>query len=161
VSNDASKEQLRLMYLSGTVTIPPRLPDVAEIAFRSLGKKDVVIATQKISPKLIIKRTFFLADVTAIFLPTSFDAVDLTDGEWLEGKTLVGRADASLDKEAVKGIVYVRENAQSILELQAGLTAAESAEYYPPLPEDRSVNHYDMDGGGLYGRLGNPGCGYY
>jgi hypothetical protein len=64
-----------------------------------------------------------------------------------------------LDKEPVKGIVYVRENASSMLELQAGLTAAESAEYYPPLPDDRSVNHYNMDAD-LYSRFGKPGCGY-
>ncbi len=147
------------MYLSGTISIPPRLPDVAEISFTSIGKKDIVVATQKLSPKLVIKRSFFLNDVASVFLPQNCDRVDLAKGEWLEDKTLAARAEDSLDKAPVKGIVYVRENASSMLELQAGLTAAESAEYYPPLPDDRSVDHYNMDAD-LYGRFGKPGCGY-
>ena len=153
------KDQLRLMYLSGTVTIPPRLPDVADVTFTVLGKKDVIVATQKLSPKLVVKRTFFKADVASIFIPSDPDNIDMTKGEWLEDKVLSKRVDECLDKDPFKGIVYVRENAQSILELQAGMTAAESAEYYPPLPDDRSVNHYDMDSDqGFYGRHGRPGC---
>jgi hypothetical protein len=150
------------MNLSGTVTIPPRLPDVAEISFTIIGKKEVVVVTQKLSPKLVIKRTFFLSDVASVFLPQNCESVDLTRGEWFEDKVLAAKAEYNLDKDPVKGIVYVRENAPSMLEVQAGMTAAESAEYYPPLPDDRSVNHYDMDGDqSLYGRLGKPACGYH
>jgi hypothetical protein len=162
----SSEEQLRAMYLSGTVSIPPRFPDVADITFRSVmsGKKTrtLVVATQMISAKVTIKRTFFVEDVTCIFLPTDCSAVDLQCGEWVDGDEVGLKARACVDQDAIQGILYVREHAQSLLEVQAGLTAAESAEYYPPLPDDRSVNHYRMDKGSrnMLEAYDNPGCGF-
>ncbi|MEZ6125100.1 MAG: hypothetical protein R3C49_18290 [Planctomycetaceae bacterium] len=151
-----SEERLRIMLLSGTVTIPPRLPDLADISFKSLGSRIVVEATQVVSPRTTIRRTFFPEDVMAVFVPDDSTAVDLTQGEFLTGDKLDSKALSLLDKCSIQGIVYVREHAQSLLELSAGLTAAESAEFYPPLPTDRSVNHYDMNPGGS--RLGDVGC---
>jgi hypothetical protein len=146
-----NEELLRVMYLSGTVSIPPRLPDVADISFAKLGTEKMVVATQRISPKLIIKRSFSRYDVKSIFVPIDSERPDLDKGEWFEGDKL----DDKINKEqGGKGIIYVLENAQSILELQAGLTAAESAEYYPPLPDDRSVNHYNMDADGAGKKAG-------
>lgn len=144
------------MLLSGTVSIPPRLPDLADVSFRSLGSQIVVEAAQELSPRTTIRRTFFSNEVMAVFIPSDSTAVDLTKGEYLTGEKLEAKALSLLDKGSIQGIVYVREHAQSILELSAGLTAAESAEFYPPLPTDRSVNHYDMNPGGS--RLGDVGC---
>ena len=143
-----SEQQLRSMYLSGTISIPPRFPDLAEISFsKGESRKGpvFVVAMQQLSPKLVIKRSFFAEDVTSLFVPSDCKAVSLESGEWFEGEAFEDKAYELMDKGNVKGIIYVREHAQSMLEVEAGLTAAESAEYYPPLPDDRSVNHYNMN----------------
>lgn len=140
------------MYLSGTVSIPPQFPQLAEISFAYEGAKSdelVVEAVVVVSPKLTIKRSFFVDDVCGIFEPNDPNCVDLKDGSWFAGANVKtkARSHASGDpgeRKKIRGILYVREHAQSLLEVHAGLTAAESAEYYPPLPDDRSVNHYEM-----------------
>lgn len=145
-----SQEQLRSMYLSGTVSIPPHFPELAEISFGFGGKTSpqfLVEATVDVSSKLTIKRTFFVDDVTCIFEPDDSTHVDLKKGKWYAGPHVEALASTNANRGAIQGILYVRENAQSLLEVQAGLTAAESAEYYLPLPDDRSVNHYEMGKG--------------
>ena len=150
-----SIEQLRSMYLSGTVSIPPQFPGLAEISFSFEGAKAdelLVDAVVVVSPKLTIKRSFFVADVSGIFEPNDPNCVDLKDGTWCVGANVKANARTLASSDAcngktIKGILYVREHAQSLLEVHAGLTAAESAEYYPPLPDDRSVNHYEMGKG--------------
>ncbi|PHQ34731.1 hypothetical protein [Rhodopirellula bahusiensis] len=147
-----SPEQLRAMALSGTVSIPPRFPDLAIISFETCDNSTspfVVVAYQKLSPKLSIKRTFFPSDLKCFFVPESTSHVDLENGEWFEGNQLLKKAQLMLDSTKVEGILYVREQAQSLLEMEAGMTAAESAEFYPPLPDDRSVNHYNMNPSGV------------
>lgn len=142
-----TKEQLRAMYLAGTVSLPPRFPDIAEISFSSDDSTRgpiFITATERLSPKVMIKRTFFAQDVMSLFLPNDVSQVDFKSGTWFEGEVLAAKGYDSLDRAPLRGIIYVRENAQSILEMEAGLTAAESAQYYPPLPEDRSVDHYCM-----------------
>ncbi len=147
-----SIEQLRSMNLSGTVSIPPRFPEVAEISFSFEGAKSdelVVDAVVVVSQKLTIKRSFFVADVSGIFEPNDPKCVDLKDGTWYTGTDVKAKARSSAssdpsNRKTIQGILYVREHAQSLLEVHAGLTAAESAEYYPPLPDDRTVNHYEM-----------------
>ncbi len=143
-----TERQLRLMYLSGTVSIPPRFPDLAEITFTKnplRGGRVFIVATQRLSPKLVIQRTFFAEDVMSLFIPNDVKSVNFEDGEWFEGSMFENKVYESFDQKPVHGIIYVRENAQSMLEMEAGLTAAESAQYYPPLPEDRSVDHYNMN----------------
>ena len=143
-----NEQQLRAMYLSGTVSIPPRFPDVAEISFSRIEKNNgqvFIVATQRLSPKLAITRTFFAEDVMSLFIPADSNQVNLEDGTWLESDALAEKVYQLMGKCPLKGIIYVREHAQSMLELEAGLTAAESAQYYPPLPEDRSVDHYSMN----------------
>lgn len=141
------QDQLRVMHLSGTVSIPPRFPDLADIALIVLdeSQQETVLleARQQLSPKLVIKRSFFFEDVAAVFVPHDASNVDLKSGQWYHGRGL--RPDLFSEfGEPVRGIIYVRESAQSMLQVEAGLTAAESAEYYPPLAPDRSVNHYSM-----------------
>ena len=156
-------ERLKSMYLSGTVSIPPRFPELGDITFSFLGTKApqlLVEVTSVLSPKLTIKRSFFADDVSCIFEPDDTGSVDLNSGKWYNAPEVRSKATAGLNKPAIKGIVYVRENAPSLLDVQAGLTAAESAEYYPPLPDDRSVNHYSMEKNtsGVYQQYGAPGC---
>jgi len=147
---DVSKteSQLRAMYLSGTVSIPPKSPDVAEISFSRVQKRSgqvFVTVTQRMSAKLVIKRSFFAEDMMSLFIPSSPKQVDLNEGTWLEADELAEKIYQLMGKSVASGIIYVREHAQSMLELEAGMTAAESAQYYPPLPDDRSVDHYSMN----------------
>lgn len=143
-----SKQRQKSMSLAGTVSIPPRLPRLANISFEFEENMFLIVATEDLSPKLQIKRTFFAHDVKAIFYPANDKRVDagLTDGKWVVGDGIRKESGARQNKKSKLGIIYVSEHAQSQLEVQAGLTAAESAEYFPPLPDDRSVNHYDMVG---------------
>ena len=149
MSNKTSKADLRKMYLAGTVSVPPRLPDVAHLTFETSGKAfsqiTLVKATQEVSAKVTVTRTFFLEDVKAIFVPEKGKCGDLKNGKWHTGTKAIGKEiESSVDKEGFDGVIFVSEDAQSLLETKAGLTAAENAEYYPPLPEDRSVNHYNL-----------------
>ena len=159
MSTNENVSIIEMMYLSGTVSIPPRFPDLADISFtRVPGPERILVhASHKLSPRVVLKRSFFLRDVTAIFKPASSQNVDLANGQWISGpEDLEAEAFGNIGHAATKGIIYVRENAQSMLEVHAALTAAESAEYYPPLPNDRSVNHYNMDPGTSDIRVGCP-----
>ena len=40
------------------------------------------------------------------------------------------------------GTVFVNENAPVLMQVRVSMTAAESAEYYPPVVRDRSDSHY-------------------
>lgn len=149
MSDKTSKADLQKMYLAGTVTVPPRLPGVSQLTFEVSGKAfsqiTLVKATQEISPKVTITRTFFLEDVKAIFVPDAGQRCDLKNGQWFAGpKAVSGKVEQFVGKDGFDGVIFVREDAQSLLETKAGLTAAENAEYYPPLPEDRSVSNYNL-----------------
>ena len=48
------------------------------------------------------------------------------------------------------GTVFVRETTPVLMQVEVSMTAAESAEYYPPVVRDRSDVHYAMTAGGIY-----------
>jgi hypothetical protein len=163
------------MYLAGTVAVPQTFPEVGRLSIEpkppeprpgevNVGR-DLLVVEHEISPKLVISRTFFLSDVAAVFLPHDARRVNLDDGTWLVG------GDVAAFWHAVKnnspagrlGIAYVREQAATLMQVEVGMTAAESMEYYPPLPNDRSVDHYrfnplaDAGQGTLCGTARDPG----
>lgn len=140
---------LRKMYLSGTISIPPSQPAVAAITVESKGpfNKQILLvkATQEVSQRVSVSRTFFSKDVKAIFIPTACGKFDFQNGEWHLGTVEVGELIVKhLETSGFEGVLFVTENAQSLLETKAGLTASENAEYYPPMPQDRSHNNYDL-----------------
>lgn len=133
------------MYLAGTVAIPS-LPAKALLTFEKQGNgRDgffLVRAEQNLSAKVTISRTFFAEDVRAIFEPNK--KCD-KDGTWTAGaEAVTALIKVHLGEKGFSGVIYVREDAQSLIETKAGLSAAESAEYYPPMPQERSANHYDL-----------------
>ena len=146
------------MAMAGTVAVPPTFPELGVLAvhpaagsqdqagFADCGAFEVV---QHLSPKLKMTRTFLASDVMVVFIPDNPDSVDLNKGKWLVGSEILKIQDASTNGEPVVGIAYVREHASALLNVEIGMTAAESAEYYPPLPDDRSVNHYRFNKPGL------------
>ncbi len=89
MSDKTSKADLQKMYLAGTVTVPPRLPGVSQLTFEVSGKAfnqiTLVKATQEISPKVTITRTFFLEDVKAIFVPDAGQRGNLKMASGLQG----------------------------------------------------------------------------
>jgi hypothetical protein len=142
------------MLLAGTVAFPSTFPELGVLSFECHAARadgvndstgDVLKVEQFLSPKLTMTRTFLASDVAAVFLPAKPERVDLRDGKWLLGDEVAKIADASKCDHQVLGIVYVREQASTLLQVEIGMTAAESAEYYPPLPDDRSVNHYRFE----------------
>lgn len=150
------QDKLRAMYLSGTVQFPPKFPELALVTYKSTSNSDTgssllqVVAEQRISPKVSITRTFFIEDVSAVFYPHAAavakrEPVDYQNGTWFVGDDVQREAESNTD-DPMQAIIFVKENAKSLLEVEAGLTAAESAEYYPPLPTDRSQNHYHFRG---------------
>jgi hypothetical protein len=136
------------MALAGTIPFPTIFPELGFLSYSDQGidlpgpaqggKRPTLTVEQLLSPRLTIWRTFFVEDVAAVFLPEDEKHVKLADGEWL----LSGEIKALKKSGPTRGIVYVRESAPALLYMQVGMTAAESAEYYPPLPDDRSINHY-------------------
>jgi hypothetical protein len=138
------------MLLAGTIPFPTIFPELGLLTYSESGidlpgparggKKPTLTVEQLLSPRLTIWRTFFVDDVAAVFLPNDEKLVKLVDGEWLLG----GEVKTLKKSGPAKGIVYVRESAPTLLYMQVGMTAAESAEYYPPLPDDRSINHYRL-----------------
>ena len=136
--------QLRALSLASTVPVPATFPELGLISIVESGTghngtAKIVNVEHIISPRLKISRSFFMEDVTAVFLPENTNDVDFNRGDWLL-ESDVRHADGK------SGIAYVREDARVLMQVEVGMTAAESAEYYPPLPGDRSVDHYSLGG---------------
>jgi hypothetical protein len=140
--------QLRSMYLAGTVSIPLTFPELGAISLHgtAAGSRAVVRVEHRISPKLLIARSVLLDEVEGVFLPKDPTHVDFADGDWLiatdVGPGLEQRTGCL--GNSVLGILYVREHARVLMQVEVGMTAAESVEYYPPMAGDRSVNHYNL-----------------
>jgi hypothetical protein len=99
----------------------------------------------QISSRLFLERIIRLADVRAIHAvwpPDPAQAGDFPgEPEFKTGPEVRALAIAFAEKSAgepaptwlVRATVYVPESAPVILRVEAGLAAAESADYYPPL----------------------------
>lgn len=145
-SSGTSELDLRKMYLAGTVAIPAA-PAKATVTVEQSGSGRegffLVKAEQCLSAKVTVSRTFFQDDVRAIYIAA--DKSNKSKG-WTAGKAAVnGLLKKHLGENGFDGVLHVREDAQSLLETKAGLTASENAEYYPPMPQERSsVGHYNL-----------------
>ncbi len=145
-----NKQQFIALRLSGTVAIPSPFPETGMISIVTLdercGFSDLTRTTNllrvehRVSPRVTIVRCISVEDVSAVFVPRDCKSADMTDGEWfLNPESFEG------DWQR-RGIVYVRENAQLFMQVEVGMTAAESVEYYPPMPSDRSAAHPTQGG---------------
>jgi hypothetical protein len=162
-----TRQQRVSVDLAGTVAVPSPFPAVGELRYASdpvpsgpvtdpaaLGRSVYLTVSHRISPRLTITRTIPVDKVTAIFLPDDQQSVDLSCGRWLLAPDVLADVNYRLGKPRSRskddrwflgcGIVYVPESAGLLLQVEVGMTAAESAEYYPPLPGDRSANYHNM-----------------
>lgn len=156
-----NREQRQAMQLAGTVSVPQKFPQLAMISFvmsvTEAGEAEVsleyLVVDHVINAKLRIRRSFRASDVSAVFLPHNNDGVDLQNGEWFLGGEIADSLPAALGNRGgtARGIAYVPELAATLMQVEVGMTAAESVDYYPPLPDDRSVDHYAMAGPGKKG----------
>jgi hypothetical protein len=112
-------------------------------------RKVLVEIVHEVNPRLTITRVVKLCDIAAAFLPTDTSQVSLSNGQWylsaeLEALVLEKLSELSTqDFPALvpllfETIVYLPETAKVLLRVETGMTAAESVEYYPPTPGDRS-----------------------
>jgi len=147
-----NRQQLRALHLAGTVAVPQRFPELGKIL---LGNRSVATPSSTtdlfgvehlLNPKLWIRRWFRMADVKAVFLPQDPRCVDLQDGSWLLGEEVSAVLPTLLESrnQCTHGITYVAEQAPTLMQVEVGMTAAESVEYYPPLPDDRTRDHYQL-----------------
>lgn len=125
------------------------LPDELLDALPELVLLKIVHA---VSPKLTITRLLPLSDLRAAFIPADCKEVDFNQGAWFHShqlhlaavKALVVPGENSRDLDEVEvslfadpAIVYLPETVPLLMQVEVGLTAAESADYYPPTPYDQ------------------------
>jgi hypothetical protein len=143
-----NRDDYRHLLLSGTVTFPATFPQLGSISVISepipLGldcheQRDMLVVKEFPSAKVTISRKVFADRVRAVFIPQDPNQVSYACGTWLLGNEIAAYLNC---QERVLGIVFVSETESTLLEVHAGMTAGESAQYYPPLPCDRSFNHY-------------------
>ncbi|MEX1041378.1 MAG: hypothetical protein WDZ51_12140 [Pirellulaceae bacterium] len=150
---ELSPSQVRQISLAGTISCPPQFPDVGVINLQlraipehceqSHGGHDLIEVVHEVSPRVEISRQFLVEGVFAMFLPKDPKVVDLARGDWYFGQQIKEKLEAARQKnEAVIGILYTPESASTLMRVDVAMTAAESAQYYPPLSGDRSHNHY-------------------
>jgi hypothetical protein len=112
-------------------------------------RKVFVEIAHEVNPRLTITRVVKLCDIAAVFLPADTSPVSLSQGQWylsaeLEALVLEKLSELNTpDFPALipllcESIVYLPETAKVLLRVETGMTAAESVEYYPPTPGDRS-----------------------
>ena len=151
-----SRRQLQSLHLAGTVVLPTPFPEVGTLCFRPGALKygtgasepvDLLVVEHEQSNRLTVLRTVRLQDVAAVMFCRALPPALGADGEWRFGPEVVAaledrsnRNDASL----LRGIVYVREQAPVLMQVEVGMTAAESAEYYPPVVGERTDAHYNL-----------------
>jgi hypothetical protein len=149
------RQQLRLYQLAGTVALPSPYPELGRLSLIPGGLKygdddegdgiDLVAVEHRQSSRVTITRYVALDDVKAVLFTTGACPAQLADGDWYFGpevaRTLEARSNDN-DPSLCMGILYARESAPVIMRVEAGMTAAESAEYYPPVVGERSDAHY-------------------
>jgi len=163
-----NREDFKQLALAGTVTFPNTFPQLAELSLRAvsdptfaIGKCSdnavLLVATERPSARVTIIRSIPIADVRALLIPRELANVCIHSGTWYLGKEVeIGLRLQLNNASRVFGIVYLAEATPTLLEVHAGMTAAESAQYYPPLPCDRSHNHYDPQPGTLSPYVQDP-----
>lgn len=145
------RDEYRQMLLAGTVSFPATFPQVGKLTLDvehipAGGESEVPFLSVAESPsaRVTLVRRVMIKSVRAVFVPRDVRHVNYADGEWLLSDEILPTLQSLLDNhESLHGIVFVAENEPSILNVSAGMTAAESVQYYPPLPSDPAHNHYN------------------
>ena len=139
-----SRRQTEALYLGGTVSIPRHFPDLGRIWYWPPGAvpgtnrkrtSGILRIEQELSRSATVIRSCLLNDVAAIFVPRTRNCIDFEKGRLLLNEEIESNW-ARLRKDsdsAVLGIIYIAEAARVLTEVSLGMTAAQSADYVPPL----------------------------
>ncbi len=146
-----NRDEYRQMVLAGTVSFPATFPQVGKLTLcretipvSGQPEVEILSVTESPSARVTMVRRVVAKAVRAVFIPCNPRQVNFADGEWLLGDEVVPGLKCLLaDNCVLQGIVFVPENEPSILNVSVGMTAAESVQYYPPLPNDPAHNHYN------------------
>lgn|SRR6516162_10486261 len=146
-------DALHALHLAGTISIPSPFPEPGWIWLDGLssskGRKrsaeDVVRVEHVHSNRLVISRRVRIDDVQVMHL-----ADDPKNPEELRDRWCVGRSGLAVWLNGLRkrrthplvGTVFVRETTPVLMHVEVSMTAAESAEYYPPVVRERSDSHY-------------------
>ena len=148
-------DRLRAFFLAGTVPVPSPFPAVGKITAqlragdRSPSAQDLAMDALRVehwqSPRVMIARTVLVEDVQAVVIPDDPHRVNLLEGTWYFRPDIERRLLPLLcANEETRGLVYVHESAPVYMQVEVGMTAAESAEYYPPVIRERNDEHYHL-----------------
>ena len=128
-----------LKYLVGTIAIPNAFPELATIQSHAQarliggGALDNVLQIIERKPQWTIVRTVSVRDVIAVFTTTETNPGEIRR-DWLNAKNwITGKRSIRDIKGTQTGIAYVSDRARVIMNIEFGMTAADSAEYYPPV----------------------------
>jgi hypothetical protein len=152
-------DSLNALHLAGTISIPNPFPEPGWISLDALSSKarkraqeDVVRIEHVHSHRLVVSRRVRLDDVQVIHL-----ADDPNNPANLRDRWCVGRSGHAVWLKGLRknrphplvGTVFVRETTPVLMQVEVSMTAAESAEYYPPVIRERGDAHYCMVHDGL------------
>jgi hypothetical protein len=150
------RHQLRSFQLAGTVALPSPFPEVGRLRLLPGGVHynagpesalDLVAVEHTQSNRVTITRHVALHDVAAVFFVNPEKPAQFSDSGWYFGPEIGPQLEIRSTANAPAlclGIVYVREQAAVLMRVEVGMTAAESAEYYPPVVGERTDDHYTL-----------------
>lgn len=153
-----NRHEYRHLLLAGTVTFPATFPQVGRLELRTESlpvlcgtPAEILTITETPSSRVTLARQVLAASVRAVFLPRDLRQVNYSDGKWLLASEVSAGLKHHLQEctSGLFGIVFMAEHEPSLLNVTAGMTAAESVQYYPPLPGDPSHNHYNPHVGAI------------
>jgi hypothetical protein len=113
-------------FLAGTVPIPSKFPDVAEIVLTD--NKEVQITDN--NPRYTLTRWVSVKDFVAAFDATGIDPEKIRDA-WLDLANWIGKEEMEKLRDKKKGIVYVTEQARVRVQADFGMSAEDCADYCP------------------------------
>jgi hypothetical protein len=149
----------RAMHLAGTVGFPTPYPEPGWISVaqgHSRGSNgngpELMVRVEHVqSNRLRVSRTVPLSAVEAVhFADDPANPHELRDrwvvpaGRQLDSLAALNSTSCGTPRGALAGTVFVKEATPVLMEVQVGMTAAESAEYYPPVCQERSDAHYNL-----------------
>ena len=154
---ELTREQLIEIHLAGTVALPGPYPESGHIKLQHEGYKlkgaekasGYVRLEYRISPKRTVVRIIPMEHVSAILWTSADRTLGIEAGDWwlgsevtyfrpkkaskpLKGQDVKQQGDqanqAAATLREARGVVFVQETAPMLLQLEVGVTAAESLE---------------------------------
>ncbi len=123
-------EDLAPLFLPGTIPLPSPHPAVGDVELEEVHEPGpLVVVRRRVWPSTRVSWAILADRVSAILVTKSNNSVHDT---WLFGSSVPERLKSLAHGKAVKGIVFVPEDAPVLMRIEFGKTASECADY--PIP---------------------------